>query len=165
MTHRASARTLVLAALLVPLAACARGGMPSPATPPATRDSAGVTGVDRAKPVHVFDVLPNGGVIELQRTADDTAGIRAIRTQLRGIARSFSAGDFSGPADIRMRAMPGARVMADRRNYIRYDYFNLPRGASLRITTMDVAARKAIWDFIKYQRYEHIAGEGQRASP
>jgi hypothetical protein len=56
-----------------------------------------------------------------------------------------------------MTSVPGARIMSDRRNAIRYDYRELPRGAALRITTSDAVARKAIWDFIAYQRNEHMA--------
>ena len=177
MTHRASARALVLAALLVPAAAFAQGEKPAPASPAPSRDSAHaahaamqrrgaeVMGVDQETSVHVFEGLPNGGVIELQGAADDSAGMRTIRAHLRAIAQAFASGDFAAPSYIHMGSVPGARVMADRRNVIRYDYRDLPRGGALRISTSDGIARKAIWDFIAYQRNEHLAGEGQRVAP
>ena len=182
MMHRASVRALALAALLLsPTSSFAQGGKPAPApAPPPVHDSAHaahaahaamqqrgaeVMGVDQATSVHVFDALPNGGVIELQRDADDSAGMRTIRAHLRGIAAAFSTGDFGAPTSIHMTSVPGARVMADRRNLIKYDYRDLPRGGALRISTADGSARKAIWDFIAYQRNEHMAGELRRAEP
>ena len=123
------------------------------------RRGAAVMGVDQETSVHVFEALPNGGVIELQRAVDDSAGMRTIRAHLRGIAQAFAAGDFESPTYIHMTSVPGARVMAERRKNIRYDYRDLPRGGALRITTTDAVARKAIWEFIAFQRNEHMAGE------
>jgi hypothetical protein len=120
-----------------------------------------VMGVDQETSVHVFEALPNGGIIELQRAGTDSAGARTIRQHLRTIAMAFRDGDFSGPGYIHSVSVPGARVMAERRNYIRYDYRDLPRGGALRISTTDGAARKAIWEFIAYQRNEHMANEAR----
>ena len=162
MTRHIPAFVLVLA---LPLAAFAQSGKPD-APPTPAHDSAHaamqqrgaeVMGVDQATSAHVFEGLPNGGIIELQRATDDSAGMRTIRAHLRGIAQAFSAGDFDAPTYIHMTSVPGARVMADRRNAIRYDYRDLPRGGALRITTSDAVARKAIWEFIAYQRNEHMA--------
>jgi hypothetical protein len=167
MLHATFARVLV--AMLLPAAALAQGSKPAPLPPPA-HDSAHaahtameergaeVMGVDQQTSVHAFEALPNGGIIELQRALDDSAGIRTIRRHLRGIAEAFSQGDFSSPTYIHMTSVPGAQVMADRRRSIRYDYYDLPRGGALRITAADNAARKAIWEFIAYQRHEHLAG-------
>lgn len=178
MTCRASRRAIALSALSVlfaPLSAAAQG-KPAPVRPQ-PHDSAHaahagmqqrgaeVMGVDQESSVHVFEALPSGGIIELQRAAADTAGARAIRKHLRAIAQSFAIGDFGGPAYIHMTAVPGARVMAERRNSIRYDYRELPRGGALRITTSDVVARNAIWEFIAFQRNEHMADESRRAEP
>ena len=169
MTHRASARALLIGALIIPGAACAQGSTPGAAPPShdsahAAHDAmqqrgAEVMGVDQDTSVHVFEALPNGGIIELQRATDDSAGMRTIRAHLRAIAQAFALGDFSAPTYIHMGSVPGARVMADRRNNIKYDYRDLPRGGALRISTADRIAQKAIWEFIAYQRNEHMAGE------
>ena len=121
------------------------------------RRGAEVMGVDQSTSAHVFETLPNGGIIELQRAGDDSVGMRTIRAHLRGIVQAFSAGDFGAPGYVHMTSVPGARVMAERRNAIRYDYRELPRGGALRITTADYVARKAIWEFIAFQRNEHMA--------
>jgi hypothetical protein len=113
--------------------------------------------VEQAGAGQVLETLPNGGIIELQRAPDDSAGMRAVRTRLRAMAQAFAQGDLTGPGYSHVTSAPGARVMTDRRNAIRYDYRELPRGAALRITTGDLVARKAIWEFIAFQRNEHLA--------
>jgi hypothetical protein len=123
------------------------------------RRGAEVMGVDQATSTHAFRTLPSGGIIELQGAGDDSAGMRAIRAHLRGIAQAFSAGDFNAPSYIHMTSVPGAQVMAERGHLIRYDYNDLPRGGALRISTVDPIARKAIWEFITFQQHEHMAGE------
>lgn len=167
MTHLSTLRALV-AFVFVPTCLVAQVPKPDTAMSPAAHDSAHaamqqrgaeVMGVDQETSVHVFEALPNGGVIELQRAVDDSAGMRTIRAHLRGIAQAFAAGDFESPTYIHMTSVPGARVMAERRKNIRYDYRDLPRGGALRITTTDAVARKAIWEFIAFQRNEHMAGE------
>ena len=114
-------------------------------------------GVDQYTSTHHFDALPNGGRIELQRNADDSAGVARIRQHMREIARAFKAGDFSMPALVHLRDVPGAKVMAAKRAVISYAPRDLPRGAELRITTSDGEARRAIHEFMAFQRGEHHA--------
>ena len=114
-------------------------------------------GVDQYTSTHHFDALPDGGRIELQRDVDDSAGVARIRAHMREIARAFKAGDFSTPATVHLREVPGARVMAERRAFITYEPRDLPRGAELLIRTNDAAARRAIHDFMAFQRGEHHA--------
>ena len=165
MSHRACVRTLVLAAVLAPAAAIAQGAKPAPASP-APIDTAHAViqqrgaegaGAYQEASAQVFEQLPNGGVIELQRAYADSVGMRAVRTRLRAIAQAFATGDFAAPSSMNVSSVPGARVMWDRRNAIRFDYRDLARGGALRISTSDRTAQKAIWDFIAYQRNEHMA--------
>ncbi len=115
-------------------------------------------GVDQATSVHRFDALPDGGRIELQRAIDDTAGVAQIRRHLRTIATAFTSGDFSTPAFVHMRAVPGTDVMAARRDAIAYAYRDLPGGGEVRITTRDPDAQRAVHAFIAFQRQDHRAG-------
>ena len=115
-------------------------------------------GVDQYTSTHHFDALPNGGRIELQRDVNDSAGVARIREHMREIARAFQAGDFSTPTMVHLREVPGARIMAAKRAVISYDPRDLPRGAELRITTSDDEARRAIHEFMAFQRGEHHAG-------
>jgi hypothetical protein len=115
-------------------------------------------GVDQATSRHRFDALADGGRIELQRLGDDSAGVAQIRRHLRAIAAAFGAGDFSTPAFVHMREVPGTAVMAARRETIAYSYRDLARGGEVRITTRDPEALRAVHAFIAFQRRDHRAG-------
>lgn len=124
-------------------------------------------GVDQYTSIHKFDALPNGGRIELQRDNDDANGIATIRTHIRGIAKAFKSGDFSTPAFVHMKDVPGAKVMREKRRVISYEPRDLPRGAALVIRTKDPAAIAAVHEFMAFQRGEHHAGgmEGMKHAP
>jgi hypothetical protein len=115
-------------------------------------------GVDQYTSTHKFDALPDGGRIELQRDSDDSAGVAMIRAHVREIAVAFRRGDFTTPAFVHMRAVPGTKVMAAKRSVIRYEPRDLPRGAELRIRTTDPDAVAAIHQFMAFQRTDHHAG-------
>ena len=162
-------RYSALAVLLVVSSAapvCAQSAR-TPAKSPATTDTAyrsmqhrgGMAmGVDQFTSTHKFDALPNGGRIELQRDNDDAKGVATIRAHIRGIAKAFKSGDFSTPAFVHMKDVPGAKVMREKRSVISYEPRDLPRGAELVIRTKDAAAIGAVHEFMAFQRGEHHAG-------
>jgi hypothetical protein len=115
-------------------------------------------GVDQSASTHRFDALDDGGRIELQRDSDDSIGVATIRAHIRAIATAFRNGDFSTPAFVHMRMVPGADVMAAKRTLISYTPRDLPRGAELRIRTADPEAIAAIHRFMAFQRSDHHAG-------
>ncbi|MDB4891669.1 MAG: hypothetical protein JWL61_3524 [Gemmatimonadetes bacterium] len=122
-------------------------------------------GVDQYTSIHKFDDLADGGRIELQRDRDDVVGTRAIREHLKAISAAFSQGDFSTPAFVHMRDVPGTKVMAARRGVIRYEFRELPRGGELRITTGDSVARIAVHQFLAFQRSDHNAAGHEMHKP
>jgi hypothetical protein len=115
-------------------------------------------GVDQYTSTHLFDALPDGGRIELQRDDDDPAGVDRIREHLRQVALDFADGDFSDPTFVHQQEMPGTAVMALRKDAIVYTFASLPRGAEVRITTEDPGAIEAIHQFMAAQRMDHRAG-------
>lgn len=115
-------------------------------------------GVDQYTSTHRFDALPDGGRIELQRDASDAEGIATIRAHLRAIADAFARGDFATPAFVHDEPVPGTELMAARRDAIRYEYRDLPRGGEVRIVTNDPEAVRAIHAFMAFQRGDHRAG-------
>ena len=150
-----------LTASLVLLSAC--GGGPRPAAPTGegfdglqARGEAGM-GVDQYASTHVFDALPDGGRIEFQYDSDDPEGVAAIRRHLKEIQVAFRAGDFSTPAFVHDRQVPGTDVMAERSASIEYLYRDLPRGGELRLVTNDPQALAAVRDFMAFQRMDHRA--------
>lgn len=70
----------------------------------------------------------------------------------------MEAGDFSTPAFVHMKDMPGTAVMASKRALIKYTYADLPLGAEVRMATSDLPARAAIVEFMNAQRSEHHSG-------
>jgi hypothetical protein len=115
-------------------------------------------GVDQYTSVHLFDALPDGGRIELQRAVDDPDGVAQIRAHLQEIVRAFESGDFSTPAFVHAQEVPGTAVMAAKRDAITYTYRDLPAGGEVRIVTQDAAAIAAIHAFMEFQRDDHRAG-------
>lgn len=119
---------------------------------------AGVMGVDQYTSQHVFEDLPDGGRIVLERDdANDSAAVTAIRTHMREIASDFRAGDFTKPFAVHAREVPGTDVLRARRAALQYDVVDRPRGAEVRITTVDPAALQAVHAFLAFQRSDHRA--------
>jgi hypothetical protein len=114
-------------------------------------------GVDQYTSRHVFEPLPDGGRIELQRNVADTAGTAQVRRHMQQIARQFAAGDFQLPGFVHAQRVPGTSVMTAKRDEIQYSVEILPRGAALRVRTEDPAAVRAIHEFLAFQRQDHHA--------
>jgi hypothetical protein len=114
--------------------------------------------VDQFTSTHVFEPLPDGGRIELQRDVVDSLGRARILAHMGRIAAAFTAGDFRLPGFVHAREVPGTRVMAAERARIGYMVESLPRGAALRLRTADSAAVEAIHEFLAFQRMDHRAG-------
>ena len=112
-------------------------------------------GVDQYSSSHAFAVTPDGGRISLERDTDDSLGVQQIRAHMKLIQHAFQAGDFSTPAFVHQKEMPGTAVMKEKRAVIEYSYEDLPRGGSVVIRTSDPAARSAIAQFLEAQRTEH----------
>jgi hypothetical protein len=115
-------------------------------------------GVDQYTSTHIFQPLPDGGRIELQRDTADSADRLQILKHMGEIAAAFGAGDFSVPGFVHAREVPGTAVMAARRARIRYVVESLPRGAAVRLTSGDSSAIEAIHEFLAFQRRDHRAG-------
>jgi hypothetical protein len=115
-------------------------------------------GVDQYTSTHVFDDLPDGGRIELQRDVDDSAGVAVIRRHLQEIVVAFRNGDFRIPGFVHAQQVPGADVMAQRKDRITYTYAELPRGGDVRIRSADETAVGAIHAFLAFQRHDHHSG-------
>jgi len=167
---------LRLGATIVVLAACkaqqsgesTRAGAPDTSFAATQQRGARVMGVDQYTSAHVFEDLPDGGRIILERDdAGDSTGIATIREHMRTIASDFRAGEFSKPFAVHGGQVPGTAVMVARRASITYEPIDRPRGAEVRIRTTDSAAVRAVHEFLAYQRGAHHAAghEGMRHAP
>jgi hypothetical protein len=147
------------------LAACGPSASPKPSIAVGDSAFAGVQarggvamGVNQYTSRHVFEPLPDGGRIALQRDAADSEGAAQIRRHMHEIARRFAAGDFTLPGFVHARVVPGTETMAARRAAIAYAVDTLPRGAALRIRSADSTAVRAIHEFLAFQRHDHHTG-------
>ena len=118
-----------------------------------------VMGVNQYTSQHVFEPLPDGGRIVLQRKEADSAGEAVIREHMWTIAKAFSAGDFTLPGVVHaMKDVPGTEQMRALRNDITYTEHDLPRGGEVVIETKNPQAVTAIHEFLAFQRMDHRAG-------
>jgi hypothetical protein len=58
---------------------------------------------------------------------------------------------------VHAQAVPGTRVMLEKRASITYRSEDRPRGAELRIQTSDAKAIAAVHEFLAFQRLDHRA--------
>ena len=115
-------------------------------------------GVNQYTSQHVFEPLPDGGRIVLQRKEEDSAGTETIRAHMRTIATAFSNGKFTLPGFVHaMSDVPGTGAMKKLRADITYTPRDLPRGGEVVISTRNPDAVKAIHDFLAFQRMDHRA--------
>jgi hypothetical protein len=112
-------------------------------------------GVDQYTSFHVFEPLPDGGRISLQRDAADSAGVEQIRSHMRLIAAAFARGDFALPGFVHDQEVPGTRLMTANRSQIRYTMDTLVGGGQVRLKSSDSATVAAIHDFLAFQRHDH----------
>ena len=146
-------------------AACTRSGTDRDFAAVQSRGET-VMGVDQYTSAHVFEDLPDGGRITLERDSlADTGGITRIRQHMHHITAAFEAGDFTKPFQVHAEAVPGTSVIAARRSAISYLEVDRPRGAEVRIRTTDPAAVAAVHEFLAFQRGAHHAAghEGKRS--
>lgn len=154
----------VVLATTIAFAACSSRRTPA-AKPPTDaafaevqERGATVMGVDQYTSAHVFEDLPDGGRIVLDRgDPADSGGIATIRAHMRQIAADFTAGDFSKPFAVHATAVPGTTAMVERRDRITYEATDRPQGAEVRIRTADAKAISAVHEFLAFQRSDHRA--------
>lgn len=164
MSRSGAPRAIAVLCCILALSGC-RQRRAGRSAPPGDTSFAGtqargamVMGVNQYTSTHVFEDLPDGGRIVLERdNAADTTGIAAIRAHMRDIAAAFQAGDFAAPFQVHAQTVPGTAVMAARRARLTYTVRDRPRGAEVRIRTTDATAIAAVHTFLAFQRAAHRA--------
>jgi hypothetical protein len=117
-------------------------------------------GVNQYTSQHVFESLTNGGRIVLQRDANDSLGVAAIRAHMDTISTSFGNGDFAVPGFVHATGdVPGTAAMKRLKAEITYTPRDLPGGAQVVISTRNPEAVAAIHEFLAFQRIDHRTGK------
>ena len=122
------------------------------------RKGATVMPFDLTRTTHFFDDLKTGGVETVTANEKtDVEQIDLIRAHLSVEARRFSHGDFSDPARIHGKDMPGLAQLSHAGAKLHVQYKSLPAGASLSYSSRDKAVVAAIHEWFAAQRSDHMA--------
>jgi hypothetical protein len=163
------ARSIATGAALVAAAACAARSAPAgdDGTFAGVQERGrAAMGVDQYTSTHVFEDLPDGGRVVLDRDDPaDSAGIATIRAHMRDIAAAFARGAFDVPGFVHAREVPGTAEMARLRDRITYEPVDRPRGGELRIRATDSDAVRAVHAFLAFQRGDHRAAGHEHGAP
>lgn len=117
-------------------------------------------GFPHDKTTHHFRLYANGGAIEVTANeSSDAENIQAIRGHMTHIVTLFSNGDFSIPMFVHDEVPTGVPVMKEKRTEISYTVEEQPAGATVRITTTNPEALKAVHDFLRFQIEDHHTGD------
>ena len=120
-----------------------------------------VMGFDQAKTAHHFLVYADGGAIDIAvNDAADTKDLAAIRSHLPHIAMMFGEGNFDAPMLVHdTKDVPGIKTLTARKDKLRYNYVETPKGGRVDIVSADPAALSALHEFLQYQIKEHHTGD------
>jgi hypothetical protein len=116
--------------------------------------------LNQQKTTHHFELLPDGGAIEIiANDPSDVATRDAIRQHVAKIAAMFGEGNFSIPMLVHGQKPPGVNSMARLKSTISYAAQNLPNGGRVQITTKNSEALNAVHEFLRFQIQEHKSGD------
>ncbi|MGB7622731.1 MAG: hypothetical protein WBN92_10320, partial [Terriglobia bacterium] len=105
---------------------------------------------------HHFLITDDGGVIQVEVNApQDVEGRDQIRAHLQRITKAFGAGDFSIPAFVHDRTVPGVPALERLKSEIKYEYAQTAAGGKVQIGSRNPEAITAIHDFMTFQIQEH----------
>jgi hypothetical protein len=122
-----------------------------------------VMGFSHEKTTHHFRLYKDGGAIEvIANDAKDTASRDQIQMHLGHIAKMFASGDFNAPMLIHDHVPPGVPVMQRLKSEIQYEFQKTELGGTVRITTKNEEALKAVHDFLRFQIDDHRTGDPKK---
>lgn len=106
---------------------------------------------------HQFIGISNGGkIIITALNGSDRQTIGQIKNHVLDIQKEFADGNFTKPFFIHAQEVPGAEVMSDKKDLIKYSIFEMNNGSSLLLTTNDKELIDAIRRFMEFQAREHF---------
>ena len=120
-------------------------------------------GFSHEKTTHHFRLSKDGGAIEV--TANDPKDIASrdqIRMHLGHIAKMFAAGDFKAPMLVHDQVPPGVPVLEKLKAEVQYRFQEIDRGGTVRITTTNSDALKALHEFLRFQIADHRTGDTEK---
>jgi hypothetical protein len=122
------------------------------------RMSHNVMPFDMSKTLHVFKMTEAGGVMRvIARDPGESDQVALIRRHLKHEADKFQHGDYSDPAMLHGKDMPGLKELQAGASGITISYSEIPAGAEIRFETKDLHLLTAIHRWFGAQLSEHGA--------
>ncbi len=121
------------------------------------RRGAHVMPFDLELTTHIFTKTPTGGIQQvIVKNRENTQQLKLIRQHLSKISNKFQQGDFSGPAKIHGKTMPGLeRLSQAKHKQIDIAYKDLVDGAEITFSSNEPAFIKAIHQYFDAQLSDH----------
>ena len=111
---------------------------------------------DQTKTTHVFNKAADGGIETVTANdSSDTSQIELIRMHLQHEAQLFASGDFSDPAAIHGKNMPGLAELEGSANQITFTYADAPAGATITYRTTNTKLVDALHAWFDAQLADH----------
>jgi hypothetical protein len=106
---------------------------------------------------HHFMSTSTGGQIMIMSTnQSDVKTIDEIKSHVKEIQYEFSQGNFTKPFYIHAQIVPGADMMAAKKDLIHYSVKDIDGGSILILTTNDTQLLTAIQQFMNFQSSQHM---------
>lgn len=124
--------------------------------------SAQVMPFDQSQAMHMFLPDANGGVLEIVVHDMDQAQISLVRSHLLQEAAKFTSGNYSDPAYIHGKTMPGLDRLQSGALRVSVRYFETPTGAAITFSSTDRDMVSAIHQWLAAQQRDHNSGPVKR---
>ncbi len=105
--------------------------------------------------MHTFEPTNTGGVMTVIVHDGDANQIALVRAHLQKEAASFARGDYSDPAYIHGKNMPGLAALSAGAKRISVRFATLPAGATIAFRTMDRGLITALHRWFAAQVSDH----------
>jgi hypothetical protein len=113
---------------------------------------------DQSQATHMFLADPNGGVLEIVVHDMDQTQISLVRSHLLQEAAQFTSGNYSDPAYIHTKTMPGLDQLQSGALRVSVRYFETPTGAAITFSSTDRDIVSAIHQWLAAQQRDHNSG-------
>ena len=114
---------------------------------------------DQKQAMHMFLPSVTGGVVEIVVRDMDATQISLVRSHLLQEAAMFTRGDYSDPAYIHGKAMPGLATLESAASRVSVRYFETPSGAAITLASGDQDMVAAIHQWLEAQQRDHSSNQ------
>jgi hypothetical protein len=110
---------------------------------------------DQSQAMHIFLPDSNGGILEIVVHDMNQAQISLVRSHLLQEAAKFTSGNYSDPAYIHGKKMPGLDQLQSGALRVSVRYFETPTGAAITLRSTDRDMVSAIHQWLAAQQRDH----------